>query len=105
MNDVRTDVPGKSREQPSRPARRTDGAAHAGCSLNLSCVCMCVHRKGPPPAHNACALYAHVRAEAKAAGAGGLRLYVDNTNARAQKVYAALGMTGDHYRVFEDMFG
>ena len=51
------------------------------------------------------ALYAHVRAEAKAAGAGGLRLYVDNTNTRAQQVYAALGMTGDHYRVFEDMFG
>ena len=49
-------------------------------------------------------LYAHVRGEAQAAGAGGLRLYVDNTNARAQAAYAALGMNGDHYRVFEDMF-
>jgi GNAT superfamily N-acetyltransferase len=49
-------------------------------------------------------LYRHVRKEAEAAGAGGLRLYVDNTNARAQSAYAALGMKGDHYRVFEDMF-
>jgi len=30
------------------------------------------------------ALYAHVRREAQAVGAGGLRLYVDTTNARAQ---------------------
>jgi len=50
------------------------------------------------------ALYLHVRNEAKSAGAGGLRLYVDTTNTRAQQVYAALGMNGDHYRVFEDMF-
>ena len=34
----------------------------------------------------------------------GLRLYVDETNTRAQAVYAALGMHGGHYRVFEDMF-
>lgn len=50
------------------------------------------------------ALYTHVRNEAKAAGAGGLRLYVDTRNTRAQQVYATLGMNGDHYRVFEDMF-
>lgn len=50
------------------------------------------------------ALYAHARREALAAGAGGLRLYVDETNTRAQAVYSALGMTGGHYRVFEDMF-
>ena len=50
------------------------------------------------------ALYSHVRGEAQAAGIGGLRLYVDNTNTRAQSAYAALGMKGDHYRVFEDMF-
>jgi GNAT superfamily N-acetyltransferase len=49
-------------------------------------------------------LYAHVRREAQAVGAGGLRLYVDATNARAQTVYAAVGMNGGHYRVFEDMF-
>jgi len=49
-------------------------------------------------------LYTRMRNEAEAAGAGGLRLYVDNTNTRAQAAYAALGMKGDHYRVFEDMF-
>lgn len=50
------------------------------------------------------ALYDHARSEARLHGAGGLRLYVDVTNSRAQAVYAALGMKGDHYRVFEDMF-
>lgn len=50
------------------------------------------------------ALYANTRREAKDAGAGGLRLYVDTTNTRAQAVYAAMGMNGGHYRVFEDMF-
>jgi GNAT superfamily N-acetyltransferase len=49
-------------------------------------------------------LYDAARREALASGAGGLRLYVDTTNTRAQAVYAALGMNGDHYRVFEDMF-
>jgi ribosomal protein S18 acetylase RimI-like enzyme len=50
------------------------------------------------------ALYATARREAIAAGAGGLRLYVDTTNTRAQAVYWAIGMNGDHYRVFEEMF-
>ena len=50
------------------------------------------------------AIYAHLRTEAQATGAGGLRLYVDTTNTRAQDVYNALGMNGNHYRVFEDMF-
>jgi GNAT superfamily N-acetyltransferase len=49
-------------------------------------------------------LYDAARREALEAGSGGLRLYVDTTNIRAQAVYAALGMNGDHYRVFEDMF-
>jgi GNAT superfamily N-acetyltransferase len=49
-------------------------------------------------------LYDVARGEALAAGAGGLRLYVNTANQRAQAVYAALGMNGDHYRVFEDMF-
>ena len=49
-------------------------------------------------------LYVAVREAARASGAGGLRLYVDASNARAQAVYTALGMNGDHYRVFEDMF-
>ena len=50
------------------------------------------------------ALYADTRRAAREAGAGGLRLYVDTTNVRAQAVYAALGMNGGHYQVFEDMF-
>lgn len=50
-------------------------------------------------------LYEAVRAEAEAAGAAGLRLYVDARNTRAQEVYARLGMNGEHYRVFEAMFG
>ena len=33
----------------------------------------------------------------------GIRLYVDNTNQSAQKVYQRIGMNGDHYRVFEWM--
>ena len=33
----------------------------------------------------------------------GLRLYVDNRNESAQKVYARLGMIGDHYKVYEWM--
>lgn len=33
----------------------------------------------------------------------GLRLYVDKTNQKAQAVYAALGMNGDHYATFEWM--
>jgi len=49
-------------------------------------------------------LYAAVVEAARAAGAAGLRLYVDARNARAQAVYTALGMNGDHYRVFESMF-
>jgi ribosomal protein S18 acetylase RimI-like enzyme len=49
-------------------------------------------------------LYAAVRDAAREAGAGGLRLYVDTSNTRAQATYAALGMNGDHYRVFEEMF-
>ncbi|MEM6370088.1 MAG: GNAT family N-acetyltransferase [Myxococcota bacterium] len=49
-------------------------------------------------------LYAHVDQEAKAAGAAGLRLYVDLRNQSAQQVYERLGMDGGHYRLFEAMF-
>jgi len=50
------------------------------------------------------ALFEYVREEAQRAGSGGLRLYVDTSNTSAQSVYKALGMNGDHYQVFEDMF-
>jgi GNAT superfamily N-acetyltransferase len=33
----------------------------------------------------------------------GLRLYVDKKNVNAQKVYAKLGMNGEHYQLFEWM--
>lgn len=49
-------------------------------------------------------LFEAVHGEARAAGAGGLRLYVDERNTRAQATYRALGMDGAHYRVFEAMF-
>ena len=35
----------------------------------------------------------------------GLRLYVDKTNIQAQKVYETLGMSGEHYHLFEWMKG
>lgn len=50
------------------------------------------------------ALHEAVLAEARAAGAAGLRLYVDRRNSHAMATYAALGMDGEHYRVFEQMF-
>jgi hypothetical protein len=36
-------------------------------------------------------------------GVIGLRLYVDKTNTAAQKTYAAMGMDGSHYTVYEWM--
>lgn len=33
----------------------------------------------------------------------GIRLYVDKTNTNAMRVYEAVGMDGEHYRVFEWM--
>ncbi|KMQ52834.1 Acetyltransferase, GNAT family [Chitinispirillum alkaliphilum] len=33
----------------------------------------------------------------------GIRLYVDRTNQKAQKVYESLQMNGDHYKLFEWM--
>jgi ribosomal protein S18 acetylase RimI-like enzyme len=33
----------------------------------------------------------------------GIRLYVDRTNEKAIKVYEAMGMQGEHYKLFEDM--
>ena len=50
------------------------------------------------------ALYRHVTARARDAGAVGMRLYVEKENAAAQKAYARLGMTMTHYLVMEEMF-
>ena len=49
-------------------------------------------------------LYDHVKAIVKAdKNLRGIRLYVDERNQPAQKVYSRLGMNGEHYRVFEWM--
>lgn len=51
------------------------------------------------------ALYRQLRAEAAATpGVCGLRLYVETDNARAQRVYAALGMHTEPYRLLQDSF-
>ena len=50
------------------------------------------------------ALYNEVERRAHAAGAVGLRLYVERDNARAQQTYASLGMEEDPYRMFAREF-
>ncbi len=50
------------------------------------------------------ALYAETARRARAAGAVGLRLYVEQDNARAQATYAALGMQRTHYALYETLF-
>jgi ribosomal protein S18 acetylase RimI-like enzyme len=47
------------------------------------------------------ALYDTVLAQSQAAGARGLRLYVEKDNRGAQATYTALGMREGHYRLFE----
>ena len=50
-------------------------------------------------------LYRQLRAEAAAtAGVCGMRLYVETDNARARRVYAALGMHEASYRLLQDSF-
>lgn len=52
------------------------------------------------------ALYAHLKQMVTdSKELRGLRLYVDKTNLNAQKVYEALGMSGEHYHLFEWMKG
>jgi ribosomal protein S18 acetylase RimI-like enzyme len=49
-------------------------------------------------------LYEHVKeVVSNADNIGGIRLYVDKRNTRAQAVYENLGMNGDHYATFEWM--
>jgi ribosomal protein S18 acetylase RimI-like enzyme len=48
------------------------------------------------------ALYAHLQARVEASpGLMGIRLYVDKRNTLAQGVYERLGMTREHYELFE----
>jgi len=50
------------------------------------------------------AIYRHVKAEAKKAGAIGMRLYIERENGSARKTYERLGMGVKHYDVMEVMF-
>ena len=50
------------------------------------------------------ALYADVERRARAAGAVGLRLYVERDNARARQTYASLGMEEEAYRMLRRGF-
>lgn len=51
------------------------------------------------------ALYAAVQERADAAGAVGLRLYVETENRHAQDTYAGLGMARCHYWMYEMPLG
>jgi GNAT superfamily N-acetyltransferase len=62
------------------------------------------------PDHRRCgvfrALHQQIRNEARAAGdVIGLRLYVENDNARAQRTYEALGLKLGGYHVLEEFWG
>jgi RimJ/RimL family protein N-acetyltransferase len=47
-------------------------------------------------------MYLHLKDRvASDSGLAGLRLYVDKRNARAARVYDALGMSREHYDLFE----
>lgn len=50
------------------------------------------------------ALYREIERRARAAGACGLRLYVEKDNSSAMQTYAQLGMHDAHYRVMEQSF-
>jgi len=46
-------------------------------------------------------MYTHVRDTAVQNNVAGLRLYVETENINAQKTYKAIGMDGDHYKMYE----
>lgn len=50
------------------------------------------------------ALYRQIEQQARAAGACGLRLYVEDDNQSAMATYLRLGMRDAHYRVMEQSF-
>jgi len=50
------------------------------------------------------AIYEHLKTEVETqSDLRGLRLFVDQSNKRAQAVYKKLGMNGDHYQLYEWM--
>ena len=48
-------------------------------------------------------MYKHIKNKAEKDGIGGLRLYVDTSNIKAQQTYEALGMKSQHYKMYEWM--
>jgi GNAT superfamily N-acetyltransferase len=50
------------------------------------------------------ALYRHVEYEARAQDVAGIRLYVERSNHNAKAVYQKLGLSGEHYEMFEKLF-
>jgi len=46
-------------------------------------------------------MYTFIKTEAVNRNIGGLRLYVETNNTRAQKTYEALGMSSEHYTMYE----
>jgi GNAT superfamily N-acetyltransferase len=48
-------------------------------------------------------MYQYIKNEAEKTGVGGLRLYVETNNLKAQYTYEALGMKSEHYKMFEWM--
>ena len=46
-------------------------------------------------------MYEHVKKEAESRGVAGLRLYVESSNNIARKTYESLGMTSEHYTMYE----
>jgi GNAT superfamily N-acetyltransferase len=46
-------------------------------------------------------MYTYIKEEADRIGVAGLRLYVETNNLRARKTYEALGMSSEHYRMYE----
>lgn len=48
-------------------------------------------------------MYEYLKQMVQASNFRGLRLYVDHTNQKAQRVYQKLGMTNEHYELYEWM--
>ena len=46
-------------------------------------------------------MYEFIRAEAEKNGVAGLRLYVESENSAARKTYEAMGMSSEHYTMYE----
>ena len=46
-------------------------------------------------------MYGFIKEEAERLGVAGLRLYVETNNSAARQTYEALGMTSEHYAMYE----